>query len=287
MSIDTNKSKKDKNRVFKCLNCYSQLKNTLSEFNKNISNYKCLTSRNQTPYRNIKVYYKDPFFYNDNNLDMQLNVLKSLEFLEIKNKKEFDESKEHKESIILPKITKGIVETNNSVILRNNSNIKSANSVNISHKNNDLKKVNDLIFYRTIFKGKNIFKKQKAEIVDNKLNMKYAENEEQYKELVEKENKKLMELGKPIKIKTLSKLINLKIKDAKSKIKFMKGVVDYSYPSFVLSKIKNMENRIKKINNSSRFNNLLTPVEIRNKEKSVRNRIRKEYLMNSIICLKK
>ena len=116
--------------------------------------------------------------------------------------------------------------------------------------------------------------------------MMYAENEEQYNQMVEKENKKLKKLGKPIKNKNVSPIINIKIKDAKNKIKFMKGVLDYSYPAFVLSKIKFMEKRLKNFN-YSKNNHLLSPVQIRNYEKSVRNNNRKEYLMNSIICLKK
>lgn len=285
MSIDNKKFQKDNTKAFKSLNCYSNLKKTLSKFNKTTSNYKRQAMRTHRPYKMSNTYYKDPFFLNDDNLNMQLSVLKSLDLFELKNEIESNEDKEFKENTILPCITEGNTERNKSV-LKISKNLNFSNTINFNTQNQKLKNVNDLIFYRTVFKGKNVFKKPKTQVVDNKLNMMYAENEEQYNQMVEKENKKLKKLGKPIKNKNVSPIINIKIKDAKNKIKFMKGVLDYSYPAFVLSKIKFMEKRLKNFN-YSKNNHLLSPVQIRNYEKSVRNNNRKEYLMNSIIGLKK
>ena len=66
----------------------------------------------------------------------------------------------------------------------------------------------------------------------------------------------------------------------------MKGIIDYSYPGFVLSKIKVMQKRLQEQKNNSIFKNNLSEMEIRDKEKSQRNYFRKKYLLNSITLLK-
>lgn len=83
-------------------------------------------------------------------------------------------------------------------------------------------------------------------IVDNKLNMRYAENEEQYKKIIEKEKKILLSQGKKVKNKNISEHINMKMDDIKKRIRFMKGVMDFSYPGFVLTKIRTIDKQLKK-----------------------------------------
>ncbi len=98
----------------------------------------------------------------------------------------------------------------------------------------------DEFYYKSVFKGRDIFKPKSKVVVDNKLNLKYAENEEQYKQMIKRENKILMQKGLPIKIKNVSPFINIKLNDAKDRLRFMKGIIDFSYPGFVLKKIKVM-----------------------------------------------
>ena len=69
------------------------------------------------------------------------------------------------------------------------------------------------------------------------------------------------------------------VKDIKNKIRFMKCVLDYSYPNFILTKAKAM---VKQLSNNSLSNNMMTPIEHRNKE--VRNKInmRTNYIKQSL-----
>ena len=132
---------------------------------------------------------------------------------------------------------------------------------------------------------KPIFRKFRP-IVDNKFNMRYAENEEQYQALIEKEAKILKAQGKPVKKKNVSELIKFQMKDIKDRIRFMKGIMDYTYPGFVLTKIEVMEKQLNSEDTSSRFKNFLTPVSMRNLENKNRGIERKKYLYGSIGIVK-
>ena len=91
------------------------------------------------------------------------------------------------------------------------------------------------------------FKKIKP-VIDNKLNMRYAENEEQYKNIMEKDKKILLSQGKKVKNKIPSDYIKIKVDDIKTRIRFMKGIIDFSFPGFVLTKIKAIDTKLKKEN---------------------------------------
>ena len=136
--------------------------------------------------------------------------------------------------------------------------------------------IND--YYNRVFKMKPLFRKIKP-VVDNKLNMRYAENEEQYKKLVEKENKSLLTQGKRVKSKTPSNYIITKVDDIKTRIRFMKGIIDFSFPGFVLTKIKAIDKKLRKENESRyKTKDYHSPVEKRNIINNKRIRDRQSYL---------
>ena len=129
---------------------------------------------------------------------------------------------------------------------------------------------------------KPLFKKIRP-VVDNKLNMRYAENEEQYKKIIEKEQKILLAQGKKVKNKNISEHINTKMDEIKKRIRFMKGVIDFSYPGFVLTKIKSIDKKLKKENEfKHKLHEYFSPVEFRNLNKNKRNNDRKNYLCKCI-----
>ena len=144
----------------------------------------------------------------------------------------------------------------------------------------------DNYFYKIVFKSKPLFRMDRKVVIDNKLNMKYAENEEQYKKIIEREYKNLRLKGKKVKSKNVSPSIKLKLSEAKNRIHFMKGIMDYSYPGFVLSKIKMMQKKLNEQKKESIFRNHLSQMELREKEKTLRNNSRKEYLLKSITLFK-
>ena len=254
---------------------YCQLQKARQRFNKNNkifskSQENSIYYQDTTPNITKKLhtnYYKDPFFLNENNLNLQLKFLKSLD------------------SVILDDSITQIPTSQNEIKKLLKVNLRVKNLSNLSQKERN-RRFNNMVFYKTVFKCKSLFKKPKSIVVDNKLNMKYAENEQQYKQIIDKENKKLKSLGKPIKKQNNSFLVDSKINEAKNKIQFMKGIVDYSYPNFVLKKIKIMEGKHVK-NLSDNFFSALSPVEERNKERNIRNGLRQKYLMNSFQFLKK
>ena len=86
-----------------------------------------------------------------------------------------------------------------------------------------------------------IFKKklERDKLIDNRLNLFYAENEMQFEENFKKINIALLQQGKKVRhpnVKVTS--LDGKIDDIKDKITFMKGVSNYSYPSIIIKKIE-------------------------------------------------
>ena len=207
-----------------------------------------------------QTYYKDPFFLNEFNLKTQIHILRSIDKEKINNNN--DTNNKNIETQTLPNI----------------DDFKS-NTFNY-FKNNPLK--SDDFYYKSVFKMKPLFRKIRP-VVDNKLNMRYSENEEQYKKIIEKEQKILLAKGKKIKNKNISEHINIKMDDIKKRIRFMKGIIDFSYPGFVLAKIKAIDKELKKQNEyKQKLHEYHSPVESRNLRKEIRNNERKDYLFECI-----
>ena len=130
----------------------------------------------------------------------------------------------------------------------------------------------DMYLYKKIFYYCDKKKKIKTEkILDNKLNIIYSENENQYQKNLNKLNEIYRTLGK-------KKIYNIepsqsenKVKNLQKRVEFMKRVVDYTYPDMVLTKIKEQDKTI--------FEKSVVPVNIitskvkRKKDKMFNNRI--------------
>ena len=88
----------------------------------------------------------------------------------------------------------------------------------------------------------------KYNVVDNKLNIYYAENNRQFKENLVKRNNYLRLRGKPVKKMCInSEYVADKLKEVKRKIGFVKGITDYSFPSIILQKVKS-KNKLYQLN---------------------------------------
>ena len=118
--------------------------------------------------------------------------------------------------------------------------------------------------------------KRDEKIINNIINLDYAENLEAYQQRLIKKNNNLIKEGKKIKHFSGPNLSEVKGKELMTKAKFMKSVVDYSYPIMVLDKVKEQSkmlkiknkalkqfppfvlNDIEKNNNEKLFKNFLT-----------------------------
>lgn len=94
-------------------------------------------------------------------------------------------------------------------------------------------------FYDTIFTYRPRIFTEKINIVDNKLNIKYAENEKQYLQKIFKENEKEGHRFNTFhgQLPTLPKT-KKKLKFIKEKITFIKYTVDFAYSDCVITKNK-------------------------------------------------
>ena len=206
-----------------------------------------------------QTYYKDPFFLNDYNLKTQLQILRTI-----------DREKINSNNILTSDSNKETLPT-----LYDNK------SINCSLFDKNALKSDDF-YYKSVFKMKPLFRRIRP-VVDNKLNMRYAENEEQYKKIIEREQKILLAQGKKVKNKNTSEHINIKMEEIKKRIRFMKGIIDFSFPGFVLTKIKSIDKKLKRENEfKNKLNEFYSPVELRNLNKSKRNLDRKNYLFECI-----
>ena len=100
-------------------------------------------------------------------------------------------------------------------------------------------KENEII--KSVFPHKyNSFTHEKREIVNNKLNIFYAESESHYQMNLKRINKEKISKGKAILQDSifLNKKMKLKMKNMKESIFFIKNVIDYSYPQLISIKNK-------------------------------------------------
>ena len=174
----------------------------------------------------LKLYYKDPSFFNDINIENQKKTLKTI------FKRDLDLQTEtiYSDNVFSNNVTNfPTITTEKSVILRGKS------------KN---KKKEDLKYYERIFKRKGLWKK-KVKSIDNLLNIRYADNEQQYLRLAEKENKNRIKNGLSKKQFSLSNFTDNQIKTIKFNIEFIKSIEDFVLPIFVNEKTRCLSNELK------------------------------------------
>ena len=252
--------------------------------------------------------YKDPNFYNENSLDTQLFFLRKLS------------GENMKQSILTKKLsissgnkTFPMLKRNNTENLNIKSNLEDRKSIISNYKKLLLNKRNTFFFnraktesnlindsftkrnkltpeklYKIIFKSQHNKDKGLKSIILNKYNIKYAENEEQYNFIIKKEYQKEISEGKKIKSKNVAPFIKMKLDEAQEKVNFMKDIMDYSYPLFVLSKIKVKQKNLRELK-KQRYKNkfdYLNEKERRLKEYKIQNDNRTKYLLKSFSFLK-
>ncbi len=206
---------------------------------------------------NIINYYKDPWFYNDTNLDFQINSMNSMFRNENKSENEF--SNEHF-------LQTEISNRKNTI---KNLKIESYN-----------KKKDDDLYFQKVFKLKNLLKIKKKPL-NNLLNLRYAENDKQYIEIAKKENLNLILKGKPSKKLTNSKFLEDHLEDIKSKANFIRCVEDFVLPSIVIAKIKAVDYEMKK-KIFEKKNDFLSPLTKRDIECLNKKNERKLFLSETL-----
>ena len=266
----------------------SLLKNKTSTFNLNE-----LPDTNGSNLINFSYFYQTPKFYNSSNIQKQIdflltNIKNKNRKIKIRNSSIISLKKHSKlnsfdnmRNIYLSKLKNN--KTNDSYDIYSNwsnkNNIKFPKTSKLSSPSKDFgQKRNNLEYlYRNIF-SKAILFKTKPRYIDNKLNLVYSENESQYKLLVEKRSKLMNEKGIFLKYDEDSKKINKRVNDIKTKIKFMKSVMDYSYPTFMLTKIKIWGKELQK----NKTEEKLTPFEEQKNKIKNRNILRNKYLQKCL-----
>lgn len=251
-------------------------------------------------------YYKNPKFFNEMNINTQLNFLRKLSY-ENKMKDEYTQKYDSlSDKNLFPKLKRNNTESLDTKLDIDYKTYINKNKLKLTTKkknyfnranteeNENYKKIKNHPkkstekFYKIIFKSELSGPKESKSIIDNKFNMKYAENEEQYNLLIKKENLQKRIEGKKIKIRNVSPYIKMKLDDAQDKINFMKDVMDYTYPLFVLTKIKEKQKNLREMKRKRNIKNLnyINEKDRRILEIKAKNQRKTQYLLKSFSFLK-
>ena len=258
-------------------------------------------------------YYKDPIFYNEKNLTFQINILRKISKdnwdKKINNRK-YTYAKKFSNSLekeLLPNLKRNNTENlninftidnksknNNNNYLTYKRNTFFCNRANTEDNlNNEISKSNQELpidkLYKIIFKSQLSNNKDHLKpLIENRYNLKYSDNEEQYNLIVDKENEEKIAKGKKIKNRKPCAFIKFKLNDALDKVKFMKDVIDYSYPKYVLSKIKIKQKNLSKEKQLriQKFDHYISEKERRYNEVIIRNNNKTKYLLKSFTFIK-
>ena len=206
--------------------------------------------------------YNDPSFFNKNNIIIQKNSLITI----------FNRNKSSRNN--------KLIQTE-SFPSYNLSYFPTITTEKSFEKINNMKKISpkDLKYYNKIFKipKMNLWKK-KPNTINNLLNIKYSENEKEYKKITEKENLKRIENKEMTKNYYIDKLTQKKINFIKKKLEFIKSIENFALPSFFTEKIRSFSNNIK----TNKNNNILSPIQKRILESKIRENERNIFLSETI-----
>jgi len=92
----------------------------------------------------------------------------------------------------------------------------------------------------------NTLKTDKKSLVDNKLNIEYAENEEMYQKKLRKINNILVMQGKRERYKYYLSPSERQLRDMEKKVTFMKDIVEVAFPNTAMIKIRDNRQYFKK-----------------------------------------
>ena len=145
-------------------------------------------------------------------------------------------------------------------------------------------KARDLFLYRKIFFyfGHKKIPKVMNRFLNNKLNLCYAENENQFNERIARENLMKKRTGKG-KILRVGKTDTEKRSESiNHRVGFIKKVFDYAYPDILIYRIKHHSKMDKKEIRKNNFKNYLEKYEMGNIIKSKNILLKKKALLDSI-----
>ena len=271
---------------------------TYQESKKRLSNESLFNNFQNSINYNIgnKYYYRHPTFYNDGNLNNQINLLLTSSGNKYENRtfgkklgdttnkdfsnRSFSHNKIKVNEFLFPPFTiDDKIKTNLKYTTCSTDYDKDNTDPNLKKSPEEKRKDNIEHFYKCVFSTKPIVKSKYDKYIDNKLNLVYSENLQQFKTIMER--RKLEKNNKVMSSKDASdneKIVE-QVNDIKTKINFMKSILDYSTPHFLLTKAKAI---VSQFHNDDTEDITSTPVEKRIHEAREKNEIRRNYFTKSM-----
>ena len=137
----------------------------------------------------------------------------------------------------------------------------------------------EFLFYKIFNSGLRRKIPKRFQLIDNKLNIFYSENEAQYDKILKKHNDKQKFKGKKILHDIGPSKDQIKLDKIITTVNFMKKIIDYTYPIMVLSKVRNTRTiKDKKIIDEMK----IAPYKRAQLSEKFRNQILEQYLKMSI-----
>ena len=213
---------------------------------------------------NLSISIKDPSFYHSQRILSEINVLKNIKTItKLINQTSSDDltmKNNHKDNLKIKKI------------LNSKSFQKTLPSLNSNIHYIQINKFD----YQRIFQPKGLFRRRPFRM-DNRINLQYADSSVEFdKRAIDNQQVK----------KIYNPYVTNKIHELQGKIIFMKGIVDFSYPSVVVKKIKEIDKSMKLKENMNKVR-VYNPCEQRILTQTMRIKQRKLYLTDSINFNKK
>lgn len=124
--------------------------------------------------------------------------------------------------------------------------LSSIKSKDINDNKLDIMNKEDDYLYKKIFHNNKKKKFKLGTLINNKLNIFYAEDNDQYEVRLFKLNEYLKKISKPIKHLIKPEKVAKKVNYVQDSVNFMKSVMDYVYPNILINKIKLFDKKMYK-----------------------------------------
>lgn len=208
-------------------------------------------------------------FFNGLNLVMSYSPIKS------GKEKDTAETLKNSYNQTEPGVSYNFIPTNLPIFLRDKFNIKGTDVLSPFC----LEARDEFLFKKIFYEGERKRLSKRSHVIDNKLNIFYAENHTQYYKNLRKLNEKMKKKGKKGLHVVEPTPTEKKLNTIKNKMSFMKKIVDYAYPNMVLARVREKEKVYKKDNLSEFYLPPFKKAEVLNQK---RNNTLGEYLTKSI-----
>ena len=187
--------------------------------------------------------YQEPMKHADDKIDNMIKYLKIQQNFKADKTNKLSYSTTQRFILYNKKYKLNTTNINNKETTKSNRTNLTNKKIGANSLSPDQKQSKDLYLFKKIFFYADKKKSKPDKGLDNKYNIIYSENENQYRQKLNKLNEIYKAMGKKTYNIDSTQSEN-KVKNLQKRVDFMKRIVDYTYPNMVLTKIKEQDRTI-------------------------------------------